>query len=161
MKRALLILILSVFIPAALAAEDEPAGLKQLRAEAEAGSAESQFELGILYEYGYRLPDNLVPALSWYLRAAETGHARAAQRRDALQARMKPAEVEEARRLAREVAAKTPAAKPPTTPTSMPESTRAAEPPAPPPAPAPAAVTEPALSGPSNVPSATDTKPLF
>jgi localization factor PodJL len=156
MKWALPILILSVFMSLAHASEDEPAGLKQLRAEAEAGSAESQFELGILYEYGYRMPDNLVPALSWYLRASETGHVRAAQRRDALQARLKPAEVDEARRLAREVATKTPAAKPPTAPAPTPESTRGAEP-----APAPAAVTPPALSGPSNVPSAADTKPLF
>jgi TPR repeat protein len=162
MKRALPILILSVFMSVVLAAEDEPAGLRQLRAEAEAGSAEAQLELGILYEYGYRLPDNLVPAFAWYLRAAESGHTPAAKRRDALQARMKPAEIEDARRLARELAAKAPASRPSVKPESMPESGAAIEP-APSPAAAPAAVPEsPGPSpAPADKPPAADTKPLF
>ena len=94
------------------AAEDDPAGLEQLRAAAEAGKVDAQLELGILYEYGFRKPDHLVPALSWYLRAAESGHADAARRRDALTAKLKPGEVDEAKRLAQTKLSVAPAPKP-------------------------------------------------
>lgn len=104
------------------AAEDDPAGLEQLRAAAEAGKTDAQLELGILYEYGFRKPDHLVPALSWYLRAAESGQADAARRRDALMAKLKPSEVNEAKRLAQEKpsAAPAPKAEPQTAPVPTP-----------------------------------------
>jgi TPR repeat protein len=108
MKQALRILFLTVFVAAAAVAEDEPAGLSVLRAQAEAGSAEAQVELGILYEYGFRMPDNLVPALAWYMRAAESGSTGAVHRRDALAARLTAAQVDEAKRLAAEITAKRP-----------------------------------------------------
>lgn len=72
------------------------AGPEDLRQAAEAGDAEAQIELGVLYEYGFGLPKNEVPALAWYTLAAEQGHAKAAARRDALRARMQPAEAEQA-----------------------------------------------------------------
>lgn len=93
-------LVLWIAIATPVLATDDPAGLEQLRAAAEAGKADAQLELGILYEYGFRKPDHLVPALSWYLRAAESGQADAARRRDALMAKLKPDEIDEAKRLA-------------------------------------------------------------
>lgn len=72
------------------------AGPDDLRRDAESGDAEAQLELGVLYEYGYRLPKNEVPALAWYTLAAEQGHPKAAARRDSLRARLQPAEVEQA-----------------------------------------------------------------
>lgn len=98
MKKTLFIAFCAWALPAV--ATDDPRGLEALRAAAERGDAEAQVELGILYEYGFRQPDNLVPALAWYLRAAEAGKSEAARRRDALMARLNPAEVEQAKRLA-------------------------------------------------------------
>jgi TPR repeat protein len=101
----LAVCLLAVPAYAAYAA-DEPPALAALRQNAEQGNRDAQLELGILYEFGYRMPDNLVPALAWYLRAAEQGNEQAAKRRDALMASMKPSEVEEAKKLAAEIAGK-------------------------------------------------------
>lgn len=93
-------LILCALFATPVFAVDDPAGLEQLRAAAEAGKADAQLELGILYEYGFNKPDNLVPALSWYLRAADSGVPDAVHRRDALMTKLKPAEVDEAKKMA-------------------------------------------------------------
>jgi TPR repeat protein len=105
MRFLLAILAVCLFAVPAYAA-DEPPALAALRQNAEQGNRDAQLELGILYEFGYRMPDNLVPALAWYLRAAEQGNEQAAKRRDALMASMKPSEVEEAKKLAAEIAGK-------------------------------------------------------
>jgi TPR repeat protein len=180
MKQALRAFVLVVFAAAtvAFAASDEPPGLAALRAQAEAGNADAQLNLGILYEFGFRLQDHLVPALAWYMRAADEGNADAAKRRDALAARLKPNEVDAARRMAAEFAAKKPKATPaaatpaptetpapaPATPASTEQP--AAAPPAPAaPAAAPAPEAKPA-PGPAPGSGATpskekDTKQLF
>ncbi len=88
----LLIIMFACWWTAAVSA----AGPEDLRRAAEAGDAEAQLELGVLYEYGFGLPKNEVPALAWYALAAEQGHAKAAARRDTLRARLQPAEVEQA-----------------------------------------------------------------
>ncbi len=118
-------LILCAVVTTPVLATDDPAGLEQLREAAEAGKTDAQLELGILYEYGFRKPDHLVPALSWYLRAAESGDADAARRRDALMAKLKPAEVDEAKRLAQAspTAAATPKAEPEAAPAPAPAET--------------------------------------
>ncbi len=121
-------LILCAVVATPALATDDPAGLEQLRQAAEAGKIDAQLELGILYEYGFRKPDHLVPALSWYLRAAESGDADAARRRDALMAKLKPAEVEEAKRLAQ--ASPPPAAMPKAEPEAAPAPVPAETPPA-------------------------------
>ena len=110
MRFLLTILAVCLFAVPAYAA-DEPPALAALRQNAEQGNRDAQLELGILYEFGYRMPDNLVPALAWYLRAAEQGNEQAAKRRDALMASMKPSEVEEAKKLAAEIAGKQPTAR--------------------------------------------------
>jgi TPR repeat protein len=66
---------------------------------AQSGDPAAQLQLGILYEYGFYLEDNKVPALAWYMLAAPHGNPKAAQRRDLLMARMSQANIEQARKL--------------------------------------------------------------
>ena len=105
MKSPLAILALCMLVAPVYAA-DEPPTLAALRQSAEQGNRDAQLELGILYEFGYRMPDNQVPALAWYMRAAEQGNEQAAKRRDALMGSMKAGEIEEAKKLAAEIAGK-------------------------------------------------------
>lgn len=84
----------------ALSAGVAQAGPDEMRRAAEQGDPEMQLELGILYEYGYGLKQNRVPALAWYTVAAEQGNARAAQKRDALKAHLTTAQIAEAERQA-------------------------------------------------------------
>lgn len=83
----------------AFAAEPDTAGLEALRAQAEQGQIDAQYELGILYEFGYNFPDHKTTAYAWYSRAAAAGNAAAAKRRDVLQAQLGPAELERAQTL--------------------------------------------------------------
>ena len=41
------------------------------------GPALAQYNLGVLYEYGYGGPQDFAAAASWYRKAAEQGHANA------------------------------------------------------------------------------------
>lgn len=100
MKTKLLVSILFVSILGLLRAPSVVAGLDDIRRGAEQGDAQMQLELGELYEYGFGLPQNLVPALTWYILAAEQGNAQAAKRRERLQGRLTRAQVEEAERSA-------------------------------------------------------------
>lgn len=103
MNRVLPAILLGLLLaPAALAAED-PA-LASLRVAAERGEADAQYELAILYEFGFDLPDHRVAALAWYLRAADQGNVAAARRRDLLMGQLSTAEVERASREARALA---------------------------------------------------------
>ncbi len=94
------------------------AGLDEIRAGADKGDAEAQVELGVLYEFGFGMPNNEVVALAWYLLAAEQGNARATTRRDLLMNRMAQKDVEAARRLSARLLKKTekPEARPPPAP---------------------------------------------
>jgi localization factor PodJL len=105
-------------------AVDEPA-LEALRAAAARGDAAAQYEMGVLYEFGFNLPDNLPAALAWYMAAADQGNAQALKRRDLVQGQLPAAAVEEAQRLRAEIASAAPtrpvapvpaAAEPPATP---------------------------------------------
>lgn len=109
------ILVVAMALPA-------KAGLEELRAAAEKGDAERQFELGELYEFGFNMPNNLVPALTWYLLSAEQGNTKAALRREAIKVQLRPEQVVEAEREAGRlrvarpatpVAAPAPASEPP------------------------------------------------
>ena len=46
-----------------------------LRAKANAGDADAQFNLGFMYGTGRGVPQDDVEAVSWYRQAAEQGHA--------------------------------------------------------------------------------------
>lgn len=83
----------------ALAAEPETDGLEALRTAAGQGQVDAQYELGILYEFGYDFPDHKVAAYAWYSRAAAQGNPVAAKRRDLLQAELGPAELARAQAL--------------------------------------------------------------
>jgi TPR repeat protein len=108
MRPIALALLFSLFVP--LAGAQDLATLERLREQAWRGDAEAQLEMGILYEFGFRMPNNKAPALAWYRLAAEHGNAKAAARRDALRAGMTPPELEEAQRLYEQWRAKMPVA---------------------------------------------------
>jgi len=98
MKRIVLSAFAALWLGSAAAADD-PASLQQLRSQAESGDAEAMLELGVLYEFGFRLQDHNAPALAWYRLAAEAGNAKALARHDALKAKTVPKEIEEANKL--------------------------------------------------------------
>jgi TPR repeat protein len=72
------------------------ADLDDIRRAAEAGDAEAQLELGILFQYGFNYKDNEIPALTWYTLSANQGSAKAVKLRDTLKAKMTEKEVQEA-----------------------------------------------------------------
>ena len=57
---------------------DYKTAMAELKPLAEQGDASSQYNVGIMYEYGYGVPENDKTAVKWYTRAAEQGmpHAR-------------------------------------------------------------------------------------
>lgn len=99
MHRAVPLLVLALLAPLSGRAADEDPALAALRVAAERGEVDAQYELGVLYEFGFHLPDHRVAALAWYSRAAEQGSAAAAKRRDLLKGELSAAEVERASRL--------------------------------------------------------------
>ena len=120
-----LLLLVLLAAPVGAAQVEDPAGLENLRKTAESGDAEAMLELGILYEFGYQMPDNKAPALAWYRLAAEAGNAKAASRMEAIRAGMNPAEIEQAGKLYGEYAASVRRSAPPATtpaPSTPPES---------------------------------------
>jgi len=99
LKNLLLIALLGT-APLAWPQEESPS-LTELRAAASRGQPEAQYELGILYEFGYNFPDNLVSAYAWYSRAADQGNAAATQRRDLLKQQLSATDLERAEAQAR------------------------------------------------------------
>jgi TPR repeat protein len=83
--------------------------VKWCRRSAEQGWAEAQYILGALYVQGKVVPQNYVQAHKWLNLAAsgfpasdQEGREKAIQLRDSLAAKMTPAQVAEAQRLAQE-----------------------------------------------------------
>ncbi len=62
---------------AAYAQDDYAGAFRQLDKAAQAGDAEAQYRLGLLYARGKGVIGNLGDAIAWYRRAAEQGHAEA------------------------------------------------------------------------------------
>lgn len=71
-------------------------GPEDVRQAAQAGDADAQLEMGILYEFGFNMEGNTVPALAWYMLSAKQGNQKAIQRRDLLMSRMSQTEIEQA-----------------------------------------------------------------
>lgn len=94
MRKLLFAIFFVVF--SAGAVEPTAADLDALRQSAEHGDADAQYELGILYEFGFRFPDHKTAAYVWYYRAAAQGHSEATRRRDGLKDRLSSAEWERA-----------------------------------------------------------------
>lgn len=95
MRQIWLSLLLASALASPLWAQERP---EQVLQAAKAGDARAQLEMGILYEFGFYMPENNVPALAWYMLAAKQGDAKAATRRDLLMSRMTQSEIEQARR---------------------------------------------------------------
>ncbi len=98
--------------------------LDPLQEAAEKGNAESQYQMGMLFEFGVNRPKDSVTALAWYMWAGAQGHVLAAKRSALLESRLTSAEAESARKIAERLAAPkkpvpetvTPAETSPTTP---------------------------------------------
>jgi hypothetical protein len=89
--------------------QDNVEAAKWYRMAAEQGNAEAQIHLGFLFENGRGVPRDYVLAHMWYDLAASRfpvsemeNRNRAKKSRDDLASRMTPAQIAEARRLARE-----------------------------------------------------------
>ena len=87
--------------------QDYTEALKWFRKAAEQGNPDAQLKLGVMYALGLGVPQNYVRAHMWSNLAASRlspGKDRdlAAENREALAAKMTPAQIAEAQRLARE-----------------------------------------------------------
>lgn len=96
MKQTLLTLV-ATLIFASIAWGQASAGPEDVLRAAQAGDPEAQLEMGILYEYGFYMEGNDIPALAWYMLAAEQGNQKAIKRRDLLMGRMSQPDIEQAR----------------------------------------------------------------
>lgn len=116
------------------------AGAEDIRRDALQGSSAAQYEMGILYEFGFHLAEHEIEALAWYSVAAERGNQPAAQRRDLLNARLSSVQREQAEQRRREILAGMPAAAPvePVTPPQAAPAPEGEAAPMPPPQAAPA-----------------------
>jgi TPR repeat protein len=94
-----LLLTLSLIAFPIFAADPTTAGLEAVRVAAEQGNADAQYELGVLYEFGYNFTDHKSAAYGWYGRSAEQGNALAAKRRDMLKSQLSTAEIERSQAL--------------------------------------------------------------
>ena len=135
--RLVAVLVLGLLVPLT-----SYAGVDEIRHDAMQGDTAAQYEMGILYEFGFHLADHETEALAWYGVAAERGSESAARRRDLLSARLSAAQRAKADERRHELMTGMPTAMPPT---AMP-----VEPVTPPPvaAPAPAPTSTPNVAMP-------------
>jgi len=105
MKRAIAMMVLGFSLSGIVLAAD-PALPQDVLRDARSGDPEAQVEMGILYEYGFRMKGKRVVALAWYLLAADKGNTRAVRYRDKLIRELKPAAVDAARKQSRTLSAK-------------------------------------------------------
>ena len=54
-----------------------PKDFKSLKALAEKGDTDAQFNLGVMYDKGDEVTQDSTEAVKWYLKAAEQGHVEA------------------------------------------------------------------------------------
>ncbi len=81
--------------------------MKWYRKAAEQGVARAQYNLGFMYSHSQGVPQDYVQAHMWYNLAASrfapgSNRDRAVKNRDIIAAKMTPAQIAEAQRLARE-----------------------------------------------------------
>ena len=75
MKRAHVLNAAILVLVLATAATAQSTEIEQLRSAAEQGDADTQFRLGIRYNIGEGVPQDLQEAVKWVRLAAEQGHA--------------------------------------------------------------------------------------
>jgi TPR repeat protein len=88
-------------------ADKQAASVDSLKERAAQGDAEAQYSLGLMYQNGEGVPQDYVQAYKWFSLAAATytdkpNHDKAVKERERVAARMTPAQIAEAQRLARE-----------------------------------------------------------
>jgi len=71
------VLVFLLITPNGLLAEEATESLKETYQKAEAGDADAQFNLGLMYDIGEGVPQDYKEAIKWYSRAAEQGSDRA------------------------------------------------------------------------------------
>jgi len=81
--------------------------VKWLNLAAEQGHATAQYNLGDMYERGRGVPQDYIKAHMWFNLAGAKGNVQAVKNRDIIAAKMTPAQIAEAQRLAREWKPKT------------------------------------------------------
>ena len=79
--------------------QDYTEAVKWYRKAADQGRAEAQYNLGVMYDNGEGVEQDYVQALKWYNLSAASGDENAKTNRDALEALMTSAQIEEAQRL--------------------------------------------------------------
>ncbi len=152
--RLVVVLALALLVPLT-----SYAGADDIRRDALKGDTASQYEMGILYEFGFHLAEHETEALAWYSVAAERGSEPAARRRDLLNARLSAAQRGKAEERRREILTGMPAAAPVPVPAVEAAPTPEATPPIAPEPPAtlevlpmPAPVAEPPTAEPAPKP---------
>ena len=80
--------------------QDYAAAAGWYRKAADQGVAQAQFNLGVMYAKGQGVPQDYVQAHKWFNLAAASGNADAVKNRDFVAAKMTPAQIAEAQRLA-------------------------------------------------------------
>ena len=83
-------------------AQDYAAAARWYRLAADQGVAVAQFNLGVMYAEGRGVAQDYVQANMWFNLAAAQGNKEAVKARDDLTAKMTPAQIAEAQRLAAE-----------------------------------------------------------
>ena len=86
----------------AYAKGDYPTALRLLRPIADQGDAFAQYNLGLMYANGQGVPQDYIQAHMWFNLATAQNDANAAKNRDIVAAKMAPAQIAEAQKLARE-----------------------------------------------------------
>ena len=81
--------------------QDYAAALTWYRKAANQGYAQDQNNLGRMYAYGKGVPQDYVLAHMWFNLSATQGNAGAVRRRNEVAAKMTPAQIAEAQKLAR------------------------------------------------------------
>ena len=82
--------------------QDYKEALRWYRLAAEQGFASAQFNLGLMYDTGQGVPQDCVQAHMWFNLAGAAGDPDGVKNRDIVTAKMTPAQIAEAQRLARE-----------------------------------------------------------
>ena len=82
--------------------QDFAAALPWFRKAAEQGNAGAQLGLGLMYDNGHGVRQDYVQAHMWFNLSGAQGDADAIKKRDAVAAKMTPAQIAEAQKLARE-----------------------------------------------------------
>ena len=99
-------LFLGVGASAPLAEAQEPLNIEELRAKAEAGDAISQYNLGVMYDFGNGVPQDDAAAYLWYNLATTYADAsnrdRYAEARDLAAKRLTPEQRADTQRRATE-----------------------------------------------------------